>query len=187
MSRPATLITAEMLMEMAGDRRVELVRGEFVEMAPVGPTHVYLVGLLGYWLVQFVTEHKLGLAGPELGCILARNPDIVRAPDLAFVAKSRLAGRSPEGFFEGGPDLAVEVLSLTERPSAVQQKVDEYLAAGTPLVWVVDARAKAVRAHRPGAAVRTYSGEQLVTGEDVLPGFAFKPADLFRVDIFPRD
>ena len=117
MATTKTLMTAEQLLGIAGSRRCELVRGELVEMSPVGKTHSWIVALLLSWMVSFVREHKLGRVGTELGFILARNPDVVRAPDICFVSAQRWKGTDPHGFFEGAPDLAVEVVS--DRKSVV--------------------------------------------------------------------
>ncbi len=182
MRETKTLITAEQLLEIAGDRRVELVRGELVEMPAVGLKHIRVVGVLVAWIVSFVTERKLGVAGPELGCILSRNPDVVRAPDIAFISAARLGSADPEGFFAGAPDLAVEVISPTDKVSEVQEKIREYLAAGARLVWLVDPRSETVTAYRPNGDAHVYSGNDEVPGEDVLPGFSFRPADLFCLE-----
>ena len=122
-------MTAEQLPESAGDRRTELVRGELVEMSPVGGPHSLIVLRLGSWLYSFVTQRKLGFAGTELGVILRRKPDTVRAPDLYFIAAAR---RVPaRGFFDGAPDLAVEVVSPEDRASELQEKIREYLPVDT--------------------------------------------------------
>ncbi|MGH8247923.1 MAG: Uma2 family endonuclease, partial [Gammaproteobacteria bacterium] len=140
MGQTKTLITAEQLPAIAGDRRVELVDGELVSMSPVGLTHAWVVGRFTHWLESFVGEKKLGRVGPELGCVLRRNPDVVRAPDVCFIASGRLRGINQEGYFEGAPDLAIEVLSPDDTASAMQEKMREYLAAGARLVWFADPR-----------------------------------------------
>lgn len=182
MVRAKTLMTAEQLLEIAGRGRSELVRGELVEMSPVGRPHGRTVVRLGAWMAPFVSERKLGEVGTEQGFIVSRNPDTVRAPDLHFVSAVRLAKAADEGFFEGGPDLAVEVLSPDDRASEVQEKIREYFAAGARLVWVVDPRSETVTVHHSSGDAHVYSGKQEVTGEDVLAGFSFRPADLFHAD-----
>ena len=62
-------------------------------------------------MVPYARRQKLGIVGTELGFILYRDPDIVRAPDLYFVSLARWGDLDANGFFEGAPDLAVEVLS----------------------------------------------------------------------------
>ena len=180
MGQAKTLMTAEQLLEIAGNRRTELVRGELVEMSPVGGKHSRIVAQLIHWLYSFVAERKLGEVGTERGFILARHPDVVRAPDVYFLSGAR--GEPTDGFFEGAPDLAVEVVSPEDRASLVQEKIRQYLAAGSRLVWLVDPQSQTVTAYRPSGEARVYSGEEQVSGEGVLPGFSFRPAELFRLD-----
>ncbi len=178
MSAARSLITAEQLPEIANGRRVELVRGELVEMTPVGGEHGYIVGLLLSLLVPFARDHELGVAGAEWGFVLARGPDIVRAPDVAFAV--RLKHGIPEGFIEGAPDLAIEVVSPGDRVGEVQERIREYLHYGARLVWLIDPRSKTVTAYRPSGDARVYAGDEPVPGGDILPGFSLRPSDLFQ-------
>jgi Uma2 family endonuclease len=177
-----TLITAEELSKIAGDRRVELVYGELQDMTPIGVTHGKIALRLGGQLDSFLMKTKLGIAGVEIGVVLARDPDLVRAPDICFISASRLAPSALAGFFEGAPDLAIEVLSPSDRASEVQRKVQEYLQAGCQLVWVVDPESKTVTAFLPSGEARVYRGGQAVPGDPVLPGFSFQPGALFDPD-----
>ncbi len=180
MADTKVLITAEQLFELAEDKRVELVRGELVEITPIGVQHFRIVRLLLRQLDNFVTAGDLGEVGPELGFVLARNPDIVRGPDIAFISSRRVAPPDHRGFYEGPPDLAVEVLSPSDKASEVQQKVQDYLQFGTRLVWVVDPHTRTVTAYQPSGDARVYSGDEAVPGGDVLPGFSLRVAHLFR-------
>jgi Uma2 family endonuclease len=182
MASTKALVTAQQLYEMGSDARFELVRGELVPMSPVGGDHGDIVFLLGSWLVPFVRQHKLGRCGTERGFILAHDPDLVRAPDAYFVSRERERPAKGRGFYDGAPDLAVEVLSPSDKAIDVQAKVHEYLTAGTRLVWVIDPQSEAVTAYHPSGDARLYSGDQDVSGEDVLPGFSFRCRDLFLFD-----
>lgn len=176
------MITAEQLMKVAGDRRVELVYGELQDMTPVGYPHGRITVRLGRLLDSFAEEKKLGGVLNECGVVLARNPDVVRAPDICFISASRLAPLTPTGFFEGAPDLAVEVLSPDDRASEVQKKIQEYLQAGCQLVWVVDPESKTVTAYLPSGDAQVYRGPESVPGDPVLSGFSFQPDALFNLD-----
>ena len=180
MAETQTLITAEQLLAMGNSRRFELVRGELVEMTPIGLEHFRVTGRLQGWISTFVEANRLGVSGPELGCILSRHPDVVRAPDIAFISAARVTPGS-EKFFEGAPDLAVEILSPDDRAAEIQQKVREYLEAGARLVWIVDSRSKTVTAYLPSGGAHLYAGNEPVPGDPVLPGFSFLPSELFKL------
>ncbi len=182
MGQIKTLMTAEQLLSIAGKGRSELVRGELVEMAPLGRKHSRNVARLLSWMAPFVAERKLGEVGTEQGFVLSRNPDTVRAPDVDFVASERLRPANEDGFFEGAPDLAVEVLSPEDRASEVQEKISEYFAAGARLVFVADPRTQTVTAHHPSGTAQVFSGDQEVSLANVLPGFSFRVENLFRKD-----
>ena len=131
-------------------------------------------------LIPFVERQQLGTVGPEIGFRLARKPDTLRAPDIAFVAKHR----EPQGtaafkYAELAPDLAVEVLSPEDSASDVLKKVEEYLAAGVRLVWIADPATRTVTVYRSLDDVRVQTVAQELEGGDVLPGFRVKISDIF--------
>lgn len=161
----------------------ELVNGELVEVPGAGALHNLIAALIYEMVRDFVRERGLGLVFTDgLGYILARRPDRVRIPDVSFVARSGIPATGvPEGFWHGAPDLAVEVMSPGERAAGLQEKVDDYLAAGTRLVWVVRPRERVVTVHIAGAAVRELREGDELDGGDVLPGFRVRVADLFAV------
>src|SRR5688572_6377987 len=124
-----TLLTGEDLWRIVADgSRYELSRGELVPMTPVGIRHAAVVSKLNRLLGDYVERHGLGITGSEGGFYLARNPDIVRAPDVAFISKERLTkeGGIPEKFANFPPDLAIEVLSPEDTVTEIQKKVEEY-------------------------------------------------------------
>ena len=182
MGTSTTLMTAEQLLARAGNGRAELVYGELVELMPVGFLHSKLVVRILLWISAFLETHPLGTVGTELGMVLARDPDLVYAPDVCFIAKAREPAADSRRFFEGAPDLAIEVLSPDDRPGRRNAKIQAYLAAGTRLVWVVDPDNSTVTVHRPSAPAQVYSGQDEVTGEDVLAGFSFQVERLFQIN-----
>jgi Uma2 family endonuclease len=173
MSTEARLITAEDLWNMGGDQRRELVRGELRMMAPAGSEHGAIIMNLAYLLASHVRQRGLGVVfGAETGFVLARSPDVVRGADVAFVRASRIpASGMPKKFWEGAPDLAVEVISPGDSLEEVEEKVDDYLNAGAPLVWVVNPRRRTITIHRPGRDPQVLRESDTLTGEDVIPGF----------------
>ena len=179
-----TLLTGEDLWKIVADgSRYELSRGELVPMTPVGIRHATVVSNLDRMLGGHVKEKGLGIVGPEGGFYLSRNPDTLRAPDVAFISKERLekAGGIPEKFADFPPDLAVEVLSPEDTVSAIQKKVEEYLAAGVPLIWVVDPANQKVTVYRSLQDVKILSTEQELEGGEVIPGFRAKIAQIFEL------
>jgi Uma2 family endonuclease len=108
----------------------------------------------------------------ETGFQLATDPDTVRAPDVAFVARDRLPLSGTTGYPALAPDLAVEVLSPGDRPGEVLTKVADWLSAGTRLVWVVDPERRMARVYRRDGSESILAVDGVLEGEDVLPGFA---------------
>jgi len=99
---------------------------------------------------------------------------------VAFVRQERIPPEGePEGYWELSPDLAVEVVSPTDSAAHIQAKVQEYLEAGTRLVWVVYPRTQTVVVYRPSGEALVLGEEDMLTGEDVLPGFACRVGDIF--------
>lgn len=176
------LMTAEELLELPDDHlRHELVRGELTTMPPAGYPHGKVALHTGALIDAFVHEHHLGAAfAAETGFTLGRNPDTVRAPDVAFIATARIpAPEDARGFVEIAPDLVVEVLSPDDRPGAVAEKVLEWLEAGCRQVWVLDPQLRRVVVHLPDGLSRTLGEDDELDGGDVLPGFRVPVAELF--------
>ena len=127
-----------------------------------------------------VAGQRLGEVFGNVGFVLARNPDTVRGPDLSFVARERLVGIDYSRFFEGAPDLAIEILSPSNRPYQVRAKVADYLAAGCRLVWVVNPERRSVTTYRGLLAPRVVLADDELDGEDLLPGLRIKVGSIFE-------
>jgi Uma2 family endonuclease len=161
--------------------RFELDEGRLRVMEPPGFGHGDVALTLGALLRTHVRRRRLGKVVTESGFVLRRSPDTVYGPDVAFVRAHRLppAGAAHR-YFEGPPDLAVEVRSPNDRPGEIAEKVDRYLAAGTALVWVVDPRARTVTVHAPETTSRDLHATDVLDGGDVIPGFTVPLAELFE-------
>jgi Uma2 family endonuclease len=160
----------------------ELVDGELIMMmSPAGRPHGYLVVKLGRILGAYAEENHIGVAfGEQTGFILTRNPDTVRAPDISFVREERVPSDGfGAGYFDGAPDLAIEILSPSNRPSAMRRKIDQYFAAGTRLVWLIDHQKRTIVVHSPHRTPTTLRESDALDGEDVIPGFHYEIAQLF--------
>jgi Uma2 family endonuclease len=159
-------VTAEELWEMGDIGRCELVEGEIRMMAPAGAEHGDLALGIASRIRLYVEQHQLGRAyGAETGFIIARNPDTVRAPDVAFVKAARLPSHPIRGYFPGAPDLAVEVLSPNDAMSEVLEKVEQWLAAGATSVWVVDPPNQSIQIYRQNKQVLRYGGDDVIRDE----------------------
>ena len=176
------LMTAEELWQLSPEERHgELIRGEFFAMSPAGHTHGSIGATLLILIGQYVRQHKLGkLYTAETGFILSRNPDTVRAPDAAFVTAERAAQQEKQsGFFDGAPDLAVEVISPSEKVDDIEEKLIDYLEAGVRLVWLVYPRTKTVAVYRSLTSAEILTANDTLDGGDVLPGFTTAVAEIF--------
>ncbi|MHC4953340.1 MAG: Uma2 family endonuclease [Planctomycetota bacterium] len=170
------ITTAEQLLRAGDIGRCELVRGELRMMTPGGDQHGRIIVSITCAVANHVRANRLGiLHGAETGFFLARDPDTIRAPDLAFTRADR-ASAPVRGFVNGAPDLAVEVLSPDDRPGYVREKVAEWLEAGALAVWVVDPRTRSVTIHEPDRSSRTFRGTD---GGDLLPGLQLAVRELF--------
>lgn len=178
---PSTLMKAEDLFRWREPgKTAELIRGVLVVREPPGGLHGSLASRLEYRLRNFVEQHGLGeVFAQDTGFKIARDPDTVRAPDIAFVARGRLP-EIPEGYPELAPDLVVEILSPGDRPGEVLEKVGDWLNAGTRLVSVLDARRRQARVYRADGSVSIVEADGVLDGEDAVPGFSLRLNELFR-------
>src|SRR5205823_545178 len=99
-----------------------------------------------------------------------------------FVKTERIPPRGKKGFFDGPPDLAVEVISFNDLASEISAKVEQWLAAGTVSVWVVDPKTRTVDVYRQGREVIRYREHDELRDEPTLPGFMLKISDIFESD-----
>lgn len=167
--------TADQLLELPTGmgKRYELVAGELRVMSPSGWKHGSVVSNLHTKLGSFVEQHDLGMMfGAETGFRLGRDPDTVRAPDIAFIARENMPAEEPsDAFWPGAPDLAVEVLSPGDRTGEVDEKINAWLAAGCAAVWIVDPKLRTVTIYESATDVRVVTAGEVLRGEPLVPGF----------------
>jgi Uma2 family endonuclease len=158
-------------------QKYELVDGE-IRVSPTGTRHGVVSVRLTSRLLAWATEHRAGhVLDSSVGFRLPGGN--VRSPDASFVASGRFEGEQlPDDFGNLAPDLAVEVLSPSERPRHVLDKVGEYLESGVRLVWVIDPRKAKAIVYRTLSDVREIAAGDELDGEDVLPGFRVRLSDL---------
>lgn len=161
-----------------GEGRRELVRGKVIEMSPTGGEHGVTAGRILHYLNAFVLQHDLGdVYASETGFILERDPDMVMAPDAAFIPRERSV--PTREFISRTPDLAVEVVSPNDRDAEVTETVRCWLEHGSREVWVADPAGRHVEIHRAGrTAVRLFE-KDVIEGGDILPGFTLPVSRCF--------
>jgi Uma2 family endonuclease len=177
----ATRITVDQFEATCGDERVELIDGVIVPMPPASDWPTSVTATITAMLWHHVHSRRLGrVYSAEAGFVLFPDRETVRVPDVAFVRAERMPqGEARWHFPRLAPDLAVEVLSPTDRSSDTEAKVAMYQKAKVPLVWVADPRAETVTVLALGQAPRVLSAADTLDGGEVLPEFRITVAELF--------
>jgi Uma2 family endonuclease len=182
---PQTLsksVTANELLKMRDVGRCELILGELIMMRPAGAEHGVVALRIGAALMQFVDANGLGIVfASETGFKIDQNPDTVRAPDASFVRKSRLGSRITRNFFDGPPDLAVEVNSPADSKRDVNDKANMWLAKGAGSVWIADPRTMTVTVLRIGQKQQILERGKTIKNEPLLPGFESSVDSIFKM------
>jgi Uma2 family endonuclease len=163
-------------------RRLELVNGEIREMVPTGGEHGEAGGDLFGLVWTHNREHKLGrVTNAETGYVLTIGEDnkpFIRAPDIGFVSIARAPEPFGSGFVPMPPDLAVEVVSPGDRAEEIEEKIQDYLRYGVRFIWVMYPSLKSIMVRKPNA-MKELTGDDVLDGEDVLPGFKVKVSEIF--------
>lgn len=180
--------TDDELLSLPKDgNKYEVVKGGLV-ISPAGIEHEEIGVRLIVALANFIRQHKLGIVcGSSAGYWMKpRNPQSPQkknflSPDVSFLAKERLAGlkRPPKKFFDGAPDLVIEILSPSDTIELLHEKIVEYFENGTRLLWVVNPAEQVVLVYHSPQPDRLLSNEAALDGEQVVPGFTLPVAELF--------
>jgi len=181
------LVTVEQLLAMPEDGiDRDLIRGQLKERPMTrrsrrhAQTEANVTFLLKNWLQQQRQELGKVFSG-EVGCILRRNPDTTVGIDVAYITAEHAARQTDvTRLIEGPPLLAVEILSPSDTHEDVAAKVDEYLACGVALVWIVDTHFQTVTVHRSATAPELCNVTQTLAADPELPGFSVAVKDLFE-------
>jgi Uma2 family endonuclease len=146
-----------------------------------GWRHGEIVARIVQRLLNFLDENPRGkIACNDPGTKLESDPDLLRAPDIGFVAGERIPPEGlPDQWWQGGPDLTVDVVSPSQSLSELIDKAQEFLRAGTRLAWIVDPSRQCVLVCTPPDHVRVLHEADTLEGGDVLPGFAVPVAAVF--------
>ncbi len=164
----------------ADNDRCELLAGKVKIMSPAGFRHGRVTWRIAKLLGEYVEKHDLGvLVAAETGFLIRRDPDTVRAADIAFVSTAALLRIGDyAGFAEVSPDLVIEVKSRSDRESAIIDKTQDWFAAGTSCAINVDPETRSVRVDRADGVSQRLNEEQELS-VDVVPGWKPKVAELF--------
>ncbi len=159
----------------------ELDGGTWVPVTRSTWLHGKVAANITVLLGLYVREHpELSLSTGDPGTRLSRAPDVLRGPDIGVARVEREpTGEGSEGWLDGAPDLAVEVIGDSQSPSELARKALEYLGAGAQMVWVVDPGPRRVIVYTPPNAVAVLGAEDLLDGGPVLPGFSCRVGELF--------
>ena len=162
----------------------ELVNGELKDRGMPNPEHALIGGRISLRLGSHIEGTDRGVILLDCSFTLQDDPARIRIPDISFIATAHI----PEGGFRsssirGAPDLAVEVVSPSDKASELAVKIADYLAAGTQQVWVVEPNTRTVAVYRPGGAARVYGADDTLDGGDLLPGLALPVGDLFEYGV----
>ena len=172
---PTTMTLEEFLASDLDD--YEYVKGELIPMSAASLEHAEICVNISSFLRVHVRENRLG--GKVLAEAGFRVGERVLRPDVAFLSAAgipadlRKASPVP-------PDLAVEVVSPSDKLYSVIEKAFTYLNAGTRLVWVIEPIAKTVTVYRSESDFETLKSSDTLTGEDVVEGFACQVAAFFE-------
>ncbi len=161
-------------------RRLELVRGEVIELSRPTVPHGVVCGNASRLVGNYAFQRRKGyVVTNDTGVILERDPDTVRGPDVGYFEGARTFAELPEKWAEVAPRLAIEVLSTNDRADQVNNKLTCFLENGVELVWVIDPVFRTVTVYSQDDGPRVFHEDDVLTGGDVLPGFECRVADFF--------
>ena len=168
-------------VERAGKRdakHYELIDGELKEK-PVGFEALYIASRICQLLNACLFPDQ-GIAVPEAMIYCFGRPNHGRRPDVLFIRNNRLpGGKVPKGDLTISPDVAIEVISPKNTGLEIEEKLNEYLAAGIPLIWIVNPDRKTIRVYRNDGTTRLYQANESITNEPLLPGLSLLVSDIF--------
>jgi Uma2 family endonuclease len=160
------------------ERLLEYIGGEIVEVVCNSYSSLVAANIL-FLIKLYLRESKMEayVTGEAAGYVVGRERYI---PDVGVILKSNHPEPPHETWIPYPPDLAVEVLSPTDRPNKVRTKIAGYWAAHT-ISWVIDPALKEIEVYRPGHPPQTLRGDGRLDGGDILPGFLVSVKDVFQV------
>jgi Uma2 family endonuclease len=162
-------------------RWFELERGEVIELPPPGKKHGFVCNVLAWLLTNYSIQATRGyVCTNDTGMVVEEHPDTVRGVDVSYYDDDADAATMETGYAYLPPLVAAEVLSPSDKPGRVLRRISEYLKRNVSLVWIIDPENRTATTYRRGRDPVTLDETQELAGEDVLPGFSCRVAELFR-------
>jgi Uma2 family endonuclease len=184
MASPSLLVSEhETVLDSQDEPLYEIVNGQRVDLPPMSAYATWLASCLHGQLWPYAREKGLGMSVAEMLFVLDAEHNLRRRPDVAFVSTARwpLDRALPEtGDWDVVPDLAVEVISPNDVFKDVLAKVREYFHYGVQVVWVIAPEERQVYVYDAPTHVRILTGQDELTGSEVMPGFRIPFGQLFQ-------
>jgi Uma2 family endonuclease len=175
--RPVIILTDDQFYELCranGDLRFErTAEGEILIMPPTGTRTGNRNSRLTQRLANWTDVDGTGIAFDSSTAFKLPN-GAVRSPDASWIRRERYDALTPEEqekFSPICPDFVVELRSRTDGLAELQAKMEEYIASGAQLGWLIDPQEKRIHVYRPQAQVETLESPDSVAGDPVLAGF----------------
>jgi Uma2 family endonuclease len=164
--------------------KMELVAGKVVTYMTVNGEHGELASDVAFYLKPFARRYRIGRVFVETAFVTRHNPDHSRCPDVSWLSTDRDPGRAARshGSLPIVPNLAVEVTSPSDNDGDVQDKVDEYLAAGVDRVWVIRPGSETITVFHSNGDAHLYRRPESLSSDDAgfpVEGFVLSLDDLF--------
>jgi Uma2 family endonuclease len=173
-------ITLDQFVSLPGDAvKHEVSLGLLITMPPAKSLHA-LVANAVLRIIQHFIEGRESVALCEAGYVLCANPLIIRQPDISVLSKQRVRATSPDSYFQGAPELAIEVISPSNDAEDMELKIAQYLQYGAIQVWVLYPKTQRVHIFAAGGST-ILNASQKLDGGSLLPGFSIAVSDLFAL------
>ena len=157
----------------------EIIEGELQILPPPKSGHSRIASNC-FQVLLVLKEKGLGRVYLEAGYRLSHDPSTWIQPDVSVIRTERSLETSPDDYFLGAPDLAVEIVSPSETARSLQRKIDLLLKAGSLAVWVIYPKTRKVQVHLPDGTSFTRGVDDMLGLPQLLPGWEFPVAKLFE-------
>ena len=176
-TRPAIDLTEDEFFELCQINEGLVIErsadGELEIMSPAGWESSGRNAIIGAQLVMWASKDGTGTVSDSSGGFRLPN-GAIRAPDAAWIRNDRLASTTQEQrerFLPLCPDFIIERRSPSDSMPALRAKMEEFLANGVGLGWLIDPSGQRVEIYRPGEPLQMLDAPETISGDPFLPGF----------------